>query len=104
VKLLADECCDGMVVAGLRADGHDIVYVQESAPGSEDASVLLSAYTQQRVLLTEDKDFGESSSGKGYEHLASSSFEFLSRIRRSNWLASARHYATMRTGSRIRLS
>jgi predicted nuclease of predicted toxin-antitoxin system len=59
VNLLADECCDALIVDGLRRDGHDVLYIQESAPGSDDNTVLQMASSQQRVLLTEDKDFGE---------------------------------------------
>jgi hypothetical protein len=53
VKLLADECCDVLVVTGLR---NDVVYIKETAPGSDDESVLNLAAGEQRVLLTEDKD------------------------------------------------
>ena len=59
MNLLADECCDAVQVAGLRQDGHDVVYVKEAAPGTADDTVLQMAAGQQRVLLTEDKDFGE---------------------------------------------
>lgn len=59
MKFVADECCDALLVHGLRSDGHDVVYVKEIAPGSDDNSVLQMAAGQQRVLLTEDKDFGE---------------------------------------------
>jgi predicted nuclease of predicted toxin-antitoxin system len=59
VKLLADECCDALLVDGLRQDGHDVLYVKETAPGAADETVLQMAADQQRILLTEDKDFGE---------------------------------------------
>jgi predicted nuclease of predicted toxin-antitoxin system len=59
VNLLADECCDALLVAGVRADGHDVVYMKEVAPGTDDDTVLRMAAGQQRILLTEDKDFGE---------------------------------------------
>jgi predicted nuclease of predicted toxin-antitoxin system len=59
VNFLADECCDALLVAGLRGDGHDVLYVKEVAPGSDDDAVLQMALAQQRILLTEDKDFGE---------------------------------------------
>jgi predicted nuclease of predicted toxin-antitoxin system len=59
VKLAADECCDALLVAGLRSDGHDVWYAKESARGADDETVLRHAATDQRVLLTEDKDFGE---------------------------------------------
>jgi predicted nuclease of predicted toxin-antitoxin system len=59
VKFLADECCDALVVAGLRRDGHDVEFVAESARGAHDETILQRAATDERVLLTEDKDFGE---------------------------------------------
>jgi len=59
VKLLADECCDALLVDGLRSDGHDVLYVKETGRGAQDDTILQLAAEQQRVLLTEDKDFGE---------------------------------------------
>ena len=29
MKFLADECCDADMIASLRADGHDILYIME---------------------------------------------------------------------------
>jgi predicted nuclease of predicted toxin-antitoxin system len=43
----------------LRNDGFDIDYVLELIPGAEDEAVLEMAYSQQRILITQDKDFGE---------------------------------------------
>jgi predicted nuclease of predicted toxin-antitoxin system len=59
VNFLADECCDALLVEGLRSDGHDVGYVKEIAAGTDDETVLRVAAEQQRILLTEDKDFGE---------------------------------------------
>lgn len=59
MRFLADECCDAVLVAGLRSDGHDVLYIKEAAPGTDDATVLSMAFDQERLLLTEDKDFGE---------------------------------------------
>ncbi len=59
MNLAADECCDALLVAGLRSDGYDVLYVKEVAPGADDGTVLQMAAGQQRILLTEDKDFGE---------------------------------------------
>jgi predicted nuclease of predicted toxin-antitoxin system len=59
VKLAADECCDALLVAGLRRHGHDVWYVTESARGMDDQSILRHAAEDERVLLTEDKGFGE---------------------------------------------
>jgi|SRR5687767_2098791 predicted nuclease of predicted toxin-antitoxin system len=59
MNLLADECCDSLLVNDLRSDGHDVLYVKETAPGADDLAVLQLATAQRRILLTEDKDFGE---------------------------------------------
>lgn len=59
MNFMADECCDQPLVEGLRADGHDVVYIREVMAGAEDAAVLQMAAEQERILLTEDKDFGE---------------------------------------------
>jgi predicted nuclease of predicted toxin-antitoxin system len=59
LKFLADECCDAGLVASLRDFGHDVKYVIEQKTGSSDDEVLTIAYNEGRILLTEDKDFGE---------------------------------------------
>ena len=59
MKFLADECCDAGLVSSLRAAGYDVTYVTEQSAGSSDDEVLLRAYNEGRILLTEDKDFGE---------------------------------------------
>ncbi len=59
MKFLADECCDTGLVQQLRNFGHDVVYIQETASGSSDNQVLKQAFTEKRILITEDKDFGE---------------------------------------------
>lgn len=59
MNFLADECCDTGIVASLRADGHDVAYVLERQAGASDEEVLQNAFVEGRILLTEDKDFGE---------------------------------------------
>jgi predicted nuclease of predicted toxin-antitoxin system len=59
VKLLADECCDAALVEALRGEGHDVLYAAESLQGSPDLVILGRAFEEQRLLVTEDKDFGE---------------------------------------------
>lgn len=58
-RLLADECCDGDLVLLLRQAGHDVRYVAEGDAGRGDDEVLQLAVREDRVLLTEDTDFGE---------------------------------------------
>jgi predicted nuclease of predicted toxin-antitoxin system len=59
VRWLADECVDAALVASLRAGGHDVVYMAEAAPATRDADVMARAQHDGRLLLTEDKDFGD---------------------------------------------
>jgi len=59
VRWLADECIDAGLVAYLRRSGHDVLYMAETAPASNDADVMANALREQRLLVTEDKDFGD---------------------------------------------
>src|SRR6266508_1413087 len=59
MRFLADESCDFAVVRALRKAGHDVVAVAEISPRAEDSDVVKRALKEKRVLLTEDKDFGQ---------------------------------------------
>lgn len=58
MRILADENCDRVIVAQLRAGGHDVLSVAESMPGSSDPEIFAHAVKDQRMLLTHDHDFG----------------------------------------------
>lgn len=59
MRWLIDECVDAALVARLRELGHDGVYMAEVAPRATDADVMSRAHREHRLLLTEDKDFGD---------------------------------------------
>ncbi|MGH6949975.1 MAG: DUF5615 family PIN-like protein [Vitreimonas sp.] len=59
MRLLANENIPSDAVAALRAAGHDVDWMRETAPGESDAQVIARAVAEQRILLTFDKDFGE---------------------------------------------
>ena len=59
MRLLANENVPGAAVRALRVRDHDVLWVREEAPGSDDPTVLARAVAERRVLLTLDKDFGE---------------------------------------------
>jgi predicted nuclease of predicted toxin-antitoxin system len=59
MRFLADECCDAPLVSALRSDGHDVLYAVEQLRGATDEELLGCAHSEHRLLLTEDKDFGE---------------------------------------------
>jgi predicted nuclease of predicted toxin-antitoxin system len=59
VRWLADECVSARLVARLRESGADVLYVTEFAPGTHDREIVGRASSGDRLLLTDDKDFGE---------------------------------------------
>lgn len=59
MRWLADECVATPLVAFLRAGGHDVLYIVESVSGLSDSDVIALALREKRLLLTEDKDFGD---------------------------------------------
>ena len=48
-----------LVVRTLRSAEYDVLSVAESFPSASDKQVLRHATKEKRILLTEDKDFGE---------------------------------------------
>jgi len=59
IQFLADESCDFAVVRSLRSAGYDVVAVTESFPSATDKEVIGLAVEEDRILITEDRDFGE---------------------------------------------
>jgi predicted nuclease of predicted toxin-antitoxin system len=59
MRFLADESCDGAVIRAMRDAGHDVSVVRDTMRGATDRSILDAALRERRLLLTEDKDFGE---------------------------------------------
>jgi predicted nuclease of predicted toxin-antitoxin system len=47
------------VVRTLRAANHDVMAVSEISPRADDVDVMEFAVVEGRMLLTEDKDFGQ---------------------------------------------
>lgn len=59
MRFLVDECTGPAVARWLRADGHDVFSVYEETRGMDDDAVIDRAFSENRVLVTNDKDFGE---------------------------------------------
>jgi predicted nuclease of predicted toxin-antitoxin system len=59
MRFLADESCDFAVVRSLRDAGHDVVAVAEFLRGASDGEVIDFAVSERRIVITEDKDFGQ---------------------------------------------
>jgi predicted nuclease of predicted toxin-antitoxin system len=67
VKCLVDEGVDFPVVRHLRDRGYDVASVLEDDPGGTDKDVLARAVAEARLLVTNDKDFGEMVYRQQYE-------------------------------------
>jgi predicted nuclease of predicted toxin-antitoxin system len=59
MKFLADENVEQPIIDSSRSIGHDVAAVGEIAPGGRDEQVLQRANAESRILLTNDRDFGE---------------------------------------------
>jgi len=59
MRFCANENIPEDCVLRLRQEGHDVLWIRETAPGSPDTAVLARALAEDRLLLTFDKDFGE---------------------------------------------
>ena len=59
MKFLLDESADGRLGAHLRSLGHDVTSIAADYEQSlDDARVLAIAYDAERILVTDDRDFG----------------------------------------------
>lgn len=68
MRFLVDECTGVDVVRALRDAGYDVLAVSESMPGADDAEILARAVAEERIVVTNDKDFGELVFRSGQEH------------------------------------
>jgi predicted nuclease of predicted toxin-antitoxin system len=59
VRILVDECVARPLVDELRRRFDDVLYVADRRPAAPDVDVLAWAVDEQRILITEDYDFGE---------------------------------------------
>lgn len=58
IKFLVDENVDFPIVQFLRNEGFDVASVAEDCPSIDDVSILKKAYEEKRIVVTNDKDFG----------------------------------------------
>lgn len=59
MRILANENFPGISVEELRRRGHDVLWARTAMPGVADTGILARAQSEQRLLVTLDKDFGE---------------------------------------------
>ncbi|RLT42589.1 MAG: hypothetical protein DWI57_05460 [Chloroflexi bacterium] len=68
VKFLIDESTGQAVVNHLRALGYDVAAVAELMPQAPDEEVIVYAHRERRVLISNDRDFGERVYRDGHPH------------------------------------
>jgi predicted nuclease of predicted toxin-antitoxin system len=68
MRFIVDESTGRAVVVHLRASHHDVLAVAEGMPQADDDDILYLANTEGRVLITNDKDFGELVYRSGMAH------------------------------------
>ena len=68
MRLIVDESSGTAVVVALRDKGHDVIAVADVLPRADDVRILEWASRERRVLITNDKDFGELALKRGHAH------------------------------------
>jgi predicted nuclease of predicted toxin-antitoxin system len=68
MRFVADECTGPTVARWLRQLQHDVLSVYEEARGLDDDEILQKAVADNRILITNDKDFGEMIFREGKTH------------------------------------
>jgi predicted nuclease of predicted toxin-antitoxin system len=100
MNFLADESCAAPVVHALRQAGHDVLAIAEIAAGATDEQVLAQAVREERVLLTEDLDFGNLVFAQGISAAGVVLLRFRAATRRNKPTAVVE--AVSRLGPRLR--
>ena len=59
MRFLVDECTGPLVARWLQRQGHDVFSVYHRMRGATDDSIMDAAEREDRVIITNDKDFGE---------------------------------------------
>lgn len=59
MRLLVDESTGKRLASLLAGAGHDVVFVGEVMPSASDEGILTRAESGGRILISDDKDFGE---------------------------------------------
>ena len=59
MRFIVDECTGPNVAAWLREQGHEMFSVYNQARGMTDDAILRKALTEQWIIVTNDKDFGD---------------------------------------------
>ncbi len=59
MRFLVDESTGPAVAAWLRQKGHEVFSVYDNSRGMADEEIIRKAFSENWILMTNDKDFGE---------------------------------------------
>jgi len=59
MRFLVDECVGTTVAEFLKSNNHTVFSVFEESRGASDEELLQKSYSENYILITSDKDFGE---------------------------------------------
>lgn len=59
MRIIANENISAGAIQNLRSAGYDVISVKETMRGATDNEILQRAQSEQRLVITNDKDFGE---------------------------------------------
>jgi predicted nuclease of predicted toxin-antitoxin system len=59
MRFIVDESTGSGVARFLQSEGHDVLIVAEEMFQADDLTILQRAFDEQRIVVTNDKDFGE---------------------------------------------
>jgi predicted nuclease of predicted toxin-antitoxin system len=68
MRFLVDECTGPAVAEWLRGQKHEVFSIYDEARGIDDDNIIKKAFTENWVLITNDKDFGEKVYREGLPH------------------------------------
>ena len=68
MQFIVDESTGRAVIEYLRWAGHSVLAISESMPQALDKEILVRAAIEDRILITNDKDFGELVFRSGQAH------------------------------------
>ena len=59
MRFIVDESTGFGIARYLQSEGHDVLIVAEVMPEADDVTILQRAFVEERIVVTNDKDFGE---------------------------------------------
>ena len=59
MRFIVDESTGFGIARFLQSEKHDVLIVAEAMPEADDLAILHRAFDEERIVITNDKDFGE---------------------------------------------